>query len=139
MNQKTLVNVDITTFLLTLESPEKDIFRKYTPELEKTTFGSKEYKEHLKKVEVALKHHYANNSHHPEHYPNGIRGMDLLDIVEMICDWKASSVKHKGDIYNSIKIGKERFNYSSDLEQIFNNTAKLFEKENMPNQKDRVV
>ena len=71
--------------------------------------------------------------------PNGIRGMDLLDIVEMICDWKASSVKHKGDIYNSIKIGKERFNYSSDLEQIFNNTAKLFEKENMPNQKDRVV
>lgn len=32
-----------------LKSPEKEIFHKYTLELDKCVFGSKEYKEHLKK------------------------------------------------------------------------------------------
>ncbi|KYG28166.1 DUF5662 family protein [Alkalihalobacillus trypoxylicola] len=111
-----------------LESPELEIFTEYTPKLKHSTYGSEEYKKFLNEMQVALKHHYANNSHHPEHYENGIKGMDLVDIVEMICDWKAATMRHDdGDIKKSIKINKDRFNYSNDLAHIFNNTVKLFE------------
>lgn len=111
-----------------LESPEKEIFHKYTPELNKCKFGSEEYKKHLEKVKVALEHHYANNSHHPEHYKDGIRGMNLLDIVEMMCDWLASSMKHPGgNINKSIIINQKRFNYSDDLRRILENSISIFD------------
>lgn len=111
-----------------LENPEVDIFTEYTPKLKDSTYGSDEYKTFLKEMQVALSHHYANNSHHPEHYENGIKGMDLADVVEMICDWKAATMRHAdGDITKSIEFNKNRFNYSEDLEQIFKNTVKMFE------------
>ncbi|MGG3800624.1 DUF5662 family protein [Metabacillus fastidiosus] len=138
-----------------LQSPELEIFTKYTPKLKNSTYGSDEYKTFLKEMQVALKHHYENNSHHPEHYKkyvcNGcfieykehlntcscgyshfqeepdIKQMDLLDIVEMICDWKAATMRHAdGDIEKSIDINQKRFKYSSDLAEIFHNTVKLF-------------
>lgn len=111
-----------------LESPELEIFTEYTPKLRHSTYMSEEYKTYLKEMQVALKHHYENNSHHPEHYENGIRGMDLADIVEMFCDWKAATLRHEdGDLNKSIEINKKRFNYSDDLEQIFKNSVKMFE------------
>lgn len=110
-----------------LKNPEVDIFTEYTPKLKHSTYGSVEYKTYLSEMQVALKHHYANNSHHPEHYEDGIRGMDLADIVEMICDWKAATMRHAdGDITKSIEFNKGRFNYSDDLEQIFKNSVKMF-------------
>ena len=46
--------------------------------------------EHLwwgsKCFDVALLHHHCHNSHHPEHFHNGIYGMSDLDICEMVCD-----------------------------------------------------
>jgi len=48
--------------------PEKEIFDEYTPKLKNSTYGSDEYKGFLKGMGEALKHHYDNNSHHPEHY-----------------------------------------------------------------------
>lgn len=112
-----------------LEDPELEIFTEYTPKLKDSTYGSDEYKSFLKEMQVALKHHYTNNSHHPEHYENGICGMDLADIVEMFCDWKAATLRHTdGDIIRSIELNKERFKYSDDIEQIFKNSVKLFEK-----------
>lgn len=77
-----------------LESPEKELFDLYTPKLKNCTYGSDEYKEFLKGLEVALNHHYANNSHHPEHYENGVNGFDLFDLVEMFFDWKAATERH---------------------------------------------
>ena len=38
-----------------------------------------------------IEHHYAVNSHHPEHYEAGIAGMSLFDLIEMLVDWKAAS------------------------------------------------
>lgn len=112
-----------------LESPEVEIFTEFTPKLKQSTYGSKEYKTFLREMQVALKHHYANNSHHPEHYQNGIRDMDLADIVEMLCDWKAATLRHAdGDIVKSIEYNKNRFNYSEDLELIFKNSIKIFSK-----------
>lgn len=109
-----------------LESPEVEIFEEYTPKLRGVTYGSDEYKRYMKEMKVAIDHHNAANAHHPEHFKNGIRGMDLLVLIEMICDWKAASLRHDdGDILKSIKINQKRFGYSDELAEIFYNTAIL--------------
>jgi len=108
-----------------LEEPEKSEFDRLTPLLKNLTFGSEEYKESLKELEVALTHHYENNTHHPQHYENGINGFDLFDLVEMFFDWKAASERTKdGNIYKSIEHNKGRFEISDQICQIFENTAK---------------
>lgn len=112
-----------------LEELEADIFTEFTPKLAGCTYDSEEYRGYLKEMKVALDHHYACNRHHPEHFPNGIKDMDLVDLIEMICDWKASTLRHNdGNILTSIDKNQERFGYSQDLAQIFKNTIKIFEK-----------
>lgn len=107
-----------------LESPEKELFDEYTPKLKDCTYGSDEYKSYLKSLKVALDHHYVNNSHHPEHYEEGVNGMNLFDILEMFFDWKAAGERHAdGNIYKSIEHNKERFQMSNQLADIFENTA----------------
>ena len=112
-----------------LESPEKEEFDRLTPELKGVTYGSDKYKGLLKELGVALEHHYANNSHHPEHYENGIDGMDLFDLIEMFFDWKAATERHAdGDILKSIKHNKDRFEMPDQLCDIFRNTVRNLDK-----------
>lgn len=107
-----------------LNSPEKEFFDEYTPKLAGSTYGSDEYKEFLKQLKVGLDHHYANNSHHPEHYANGVNGFDLFDLIEMFFDWKAATERHNdGNIYKSIGINKDRFKINEQICDIFTNTA----------------
>jgi hypothetical protein len=104
---------------------EKKIFDIYTPKLKATTYGSDQYKEFLAEMSVALKHHYENNSHHPEHFENGIDGMTLIDLLEMVCDWKAATERHAdGSIAASLIINKERFKISDQVSNILENTCK---------------
>lgn len=54
--------------------------------------------------------------------------MDLIDLIEMICDWKASSMRHEnGDIKKSIEINQKRFNYDDTLKQILLNTVSFLD------------
>jgi len=103
---------------------EKPLFDKETPLLKSLTYGEKNYDESRARLKIALDHHYANNSHHPEYYENGIDGMDLFDIVEQFFDWKAAGERHGGNIYQSIDINKDRFKMSDQLINIYRNTAK---------------
>lgn len=152
-----------------LNSPEAEVFEEFTPKLRGLTYGSDEYKACLAAMKPALDHHYANNSHHPEHYKmwgcplcksvfpeyevpestctveryrfcpkccpqgtmyeatldpaSGIRGMSLLDLLEMLCDWRAATMRHAdGDIFKSIEINQKRFGYSDEIKQILLNT-----------------
>lgn len=108
-----------------LEDPEVELFTEYTSKLSAMTFGSDEYKESLAMLKPALEHHYANNRHHPEHHPNGIDDMNLIDLIEMLVDWKAASERHNdGNILKSVDYNAERFNFSSQLKRIFNNTVR---------------
>ena len=110
-----------------LSSPEVELFTEYTPQLAALTYGSDEYKKCMQAIKPALDHHYANNSHHPEHYKQGIDDMDLLDLVEMLADWKAASERHNdGNILKSIEINGKRFEMSPQLIRIFENTAKRY-------------
>ena len=111
-----------------LEDPEKPYFDEFTPKLKGLTYGSDEYKQSLKELKVGLDHHYAQNSHHPEHFSNGINDMNLADIVEMFCDWKAATMRHAdGDIRKSIELNKERFGMSDQLVDILMNSVELLE------------
>lgn len=108
-----------------LDSPEKEAFDAVTPRLKSLTYGSPEYRAALKEIKPAIAHHYSVNPHHPEFYSNGIYGMSLLDVIEMLCDWKAASERHDdGDIKRSLEINGERFEISPQLQSILYNTAK---------------
>jgi hypothetical protein len=109
-----------------LESPEVEIFCEYTPKLANSTYGSDEYKGFLKEMQVALSHHYRMNKHHPEHFKNGIQGMNLIDIMELLADWKSATLRHNdGDLIRSINYNQDRFGYDNDLKQVLLNTAEL--------------
>jgi len=104
---------------------EKEAFDKFTPKLKGSTYGSEEYKKNLKGLGKALEHHYAHNSHHPENNKHGISGMNLLDIIEMLVDWKAATERHAdGDLKKSLEINKDRFSIDSQLNSILHNTAR---------------
>ena len=123
-------------------SPEElPIFVKYTHKLKDCTYGSDEYKQYLAEMKPALDHHYANNRHHPEYFSlqvaddfeyfekgkkNPICCMNLVDIMEMLCDWLAATERHAdGDIYKSIEINQKRFGYSDEMKSVLVNTVSL--------------
>jgi hypothetical protein len=109
------------------EEPERSVFAENMPKLAKTEYGTPAYDELLKEVRVAIDHHYSKNTHHPEHWPNGIDDMDLLDLVEMLCDWAAAVKRNKnGNVHKSIEHNQERFNMSPQLSQIFRNTVNRY-------------
>lgn len=112
-----------------LVSPEVAAYDELTPRLAGLTYGSDEYRATLREMKPAIAHHYAANDHHPEHYGEaGIRGMTLPALLEMLCDWKAASLRHNnGDFRRSIEINQERFGYSDELKAIFLNTLPLLE------------
>ena len=111
-----------------LESPEVEVFAEYTPKLNSTTFGSEEYYANLEGMKSALDHHYAFNRHHPEHFANGINDMTIVDILEMFCDWKASTLRHNdGNLLKSIETNAERFKMDGQLKQILINTARMLD------------
>ncbi len=108
-----------------LESPEREIFAEKHSDLGKTEYGTPEYKTLLQNVQPAIDHHYANNRHHPQHWANGVNDMTLIDLIEMLCDWKAATKRNKnGNIRKSIEINAQKFNISPQLKQILENTVR---------------
>jgi len=109
------------------EATELPFFEKYAPLLKTCDYGSEQYKKYLKELEPAIELHYRRNRHHPEHFENGISGMNLIDLVEMFSDWLAATEQHKnGDIFKSIEINQKRFGYSDEIKSVLTNTAKIF-------------
>lgn len=114
-----------------LAEPELSIFDEFSPKLRDSTYGSDEYKGYLEGMGEALKHHYAENDHHPEHFvaetdreQDGIAAMSLIQLTEMLCDWLAATRRHAdGDIYRSIEQNAERFGYGDEIKQLLRNTV----------------
>jgi len=107
--------------------PEVDVFDEYTPKLRDSTYGTPEYRALLGGMGAGLRHHYEANRHHPEHFPDGIDGMTLVDLAEMLADWKAATERHAdGDLARSLSINGERFAISDQLLSVLRNTAAEF-------------
>jgi len=142
-----------------LQSPEAEIFAEHTPKLRDSAYASEEYNECLKEMNVALEHHYKNSRHHPEHFghmrcaacmdtytidpdahcvdcsrngipKHSILSMNLIDMIEMLCDWKAATLRHDtGDLYQSIELNQKRFGYGNEIKKLLINTAKWLDEQ----------
>lgn len=111
-----------------LKTPEVEAFTEVTPLLAASTYGSPEYDAFKKQLGEALTHHYANNRHHPEHFKRGMHDMNLVDLLELFCDWAASCKRHNdGNLHKSIEINAKRFDMPPMLVSIFENSVQLFE------------
>jgi len=54
--------------------------------------------------------------------------MNLIDLLEMLCDWKAATLRHNtGDIYKSLELNQKRFGYSNEIKSLFKNTIDWLE------------
>ena len=133
-NVRNLINIAVRELLHRAEihdvsklgDLERKTFVEFTPKLKNSTYGSEEYHGFLREMKPELDNHYACNRHHPEHFKEaGILGMNLIDLLEMILDWKASSGRHSsGNIWNSIEINQKRFGYSDELKIFLQNTIR---------------
>ena len=104
---------------------EMDGFVRVIDHLRATEYMSERYKELLAEIGPSLQNHYRRNSHHPEHHRRGLEGMDLLDVVEMFLDWRASCKRYKdGDILSSVRRNQKRFRLGTKLSEILANEAR---------------
>lgn len=111
-----------------LEEPELSAFNEWTPKLRDVEYGSEEYEECRAGMADALTSHYMHNDHHPEHFPNGIADMNLIQFFEMVCDWVAASRRHAhGDVRKSVEFNAERFGYGDEIKQLIMNTIDWLE------------
>ena len=124
-----------------LSGMEKEAFDIVTPRLAEIEYGSEEYKASLREIRPAIDEHYRHNSHHPEHYENGIAGMNLLDLIEMLCDWRAASERGKpraeakdgeragesSSLLESLDHNVERFDIEPQLASVLRNTIMKME------------
>ena len=47
--------------------------------------------------ETGARPHYRHNRRHPEFHADGIAGIDLFDLTEMLCDWMAAALRNPAD------------------------------------------
>lgn len=60
---------------------------------------------------------------HLDTFPD-VSQMNLIDLMEMLCDWKAVTLRSpNGDIRRSIEENQKRFGYSDELKAILLNTV----------------
>jgi hypothetical protein len=69
---------------------EFEAFVSTREQFKNATYGTPEYQSCVDAIQPAVEHHYQNNRHHPGFHPNGVSNMTLIDLVEMVADWKAA-------------------------------------------------
>lgn len=107
-----------------LQSPEKECYDEYIPQLKLAKYGSGEYlKLKMAMQKEGLDHHYSENSHHPEHFPNNdISKMNLFDLVEMFADHYAASLRSDTGYAVGEKKNASQYHYDNQILSIFLNT-----------------
>lgn len=106
--------------------PERSGYASLRARLGDIRYGTPEYRDALNAARPTIEHHYAHNDHHPEHYlEDGIRGMSLMAILEMLADWKAAGERVKaGSLRQSLEVNEQRFGIDPGLMRILYNTAR---------------
>jgi hypothetical protein len=95
-----------------------------TKALKDTTYGDYVYKQTLDRYKKEIELHYQKNDHHPEH--SGIHNMNLMSLIEMVCDHMAASNVTKTNYTQS---DKDRWGMGDQLAQILTNTLSAIYKE----------
>lgn len=83
------------------------------------------YKAAVAQLGPATQHHNSHNAHHPERHPNGVEDMTLIDLMEMLADWKAASERgQSGSMDKSIALCATKYSIPSPIVNVLRNTAK---------------
>ena len=109
--------------------PELSGYATCVPLFKGTEYGSPEYKAVVAKMRPAVDHHYDSNRHHPEfHGKASIKGMHLIDIIEMICDWKAAAIRagNLDKFEENLTMNFRRFKVEPQLAAVMKNTLGIF-------------
>lgn len=105
--------------------PELSGFAAVTDKLKTLEYGSEAYKEQLKELKPILDHHYSRNRHHPQWHLNGIDDMNLVDLIELVSDWRSAADRNKsGNLRKSIGINAEKYDITPQLKRILENTVR---------------
>jgi hypothetical protein len=103
---------------------EYELFAGSFAVFQENAYGSEAYRAQLQRIGPAIEHHYAVNDHHPEFFKGGINDMTLIQVMEMVCDWIASSERKNGSVSRSLTLNRERFGIGDQLYGIIENTVK---------------
>jgi hypothetical protein len=106
-----------------LMEPELSGYDRLHEELTPIAYGTPEYRSKMAEFRWLLDHHFAANDHHPEHFRNGVAGMTLMSLVEMLADWKAASERPTSRSAFSLDWNVDRFWIEPQLASILRNTA----------------
>lgn len=87
-------------------------------------YGTEEYKALCKQMGEGWKHHIKHNDHHPEHFDNDLSKMNLVQLIEMVCDWRAASKRKGNHPAKAIEFMKAEL--SPQLEAILRNTIDAY-------------
>lgn len=106
-------------------SPEEwPYFAEATSRLRGLTYGSPEYRASLDSIRPGVEHHQKSNTHHPEYYADGVEGMTLMDLLEMLADWKAAGERHAdGSLSRSLEVNATRFDMPPQIVRLLRQTA----------------
>lgn len=97
---------------------------------ENVEYGSEEYKRLTAQMGAGLRHHLAENDHHPEFfYPysvqtlnDPIRAMDLFALIEMICDWIAAAERKGNSPGLAADVFEKKYHVDEQLMAVLRNT-----------------
>lgn len=108
-----------------LEPIEFDAFVQTRPKFKKANYGTKEYQECVDAIKPSIDHHYSKNRHHTAYFEDGFQGMNLIDILEMLADWKAAN-RRSPDLTFEDSLPKcyEKYGIPKNMQRHIENTLK---------------
>lgn len=108
-----------------LQEPEFSPFCFTRERFKKVNYGTPEYQALVDEIKPSIEHHYKHNRHHTAHHANGIDDMNLIDIIEMISDWKAAERRSPDKkLADTLDYAFEKYKIDVQLGKIITNTLK---------------
>lgn len=106
-----------------LQQLEFDGFVSTREKFKKANYGSPEYQECIELTKPAVEHHYKHNRHHTGYHKNGINDMTLVDIIEMIADWRAAARRSPDKkLIDTLAYAMNKYKIDKQLAEIIKNT-----------------
>ncbi len=103
---------------------EAAAYEEALPKFKDVAYGSPEYIIVCQSIRPAIQHHVNVNRHHPEYFgEDGVSGMNLIDLVEMTCDWIAAAKRSGSDVVEALQVNRKRFGLSDQLYRIILQTV----------------
>ena len=109
-----------------MDPEEKRYLDEFIPVLSQNEPGSPEHKAALDQMLSGRDHHFQKNNHHLEHY-GSLSGMDLLDLIEWVCDQKAASMQDGNrNIVDRLNLYFKKYDFPVELIDMIHNTVKRY-------------